>query len=369
MSSRDRKRALAEATTGSSSHERGAGEAKGRQGREGRQNFPSGVRVLGRREVLPVDGGADARVATIAGLQRGRVSRSQLIQVGISRHVISSMLDSGRLIRQYRGVYAVGHSAEVRLGREAAALLACGGGAALSHRTAASIWALGGPLGTDHPVEVTIAGRETSRTRTGIIVHRSSLIRPIDIVIRDGLPVTSPAWALLDLAAHTSTREAERSLDEALAQRLVSLTKLRELLTRVQGRHGGQRVLSHLLGGRSGPSTVTRSEAEEQMLALIRAAQLPAPQLNVRVCGYEVDFHWPEHQLVLEVDGYAWHSGRSAFERDRRKGIALARAGIELLRVSWRQIQEESLPLVAGLAARLAARSSGAWRVRSAGGD
>jgi very-short-patch-repair endonuclease len=309
------------------------------------------VKVLGASALLPVTGRRDQRVAAIAAVQRGRVSYEQLMQAGLTRHMVANMVTGGRLLREHQGVYAVGHGAEIPLARETAALLASGPRSALSVRTAGRLWGLSRP-DENSPVDVTLLGQRRTRGRKGITVHRSRLITHRDVLTKDGLPLTSPAWTLLDLAESGTHREVERALEEALARRLVSLTKLREALGRAK-RRGGGRLLAGLVADRAHP-TLTRSEAEEQMLALIRAADLPPPQLNVEVCGYEFDFHWPEHWLVVEVDGFAWHAGRAAFERDRRKGIALAGVGIELVRVSWRQIRDDSYALVAGLAVRLA---------------
>jgi very-short-patch-repair endonuclease len=310
------------------------------------------VKVLGSGRLLPVSGGRDERVAAIAGAQRGRVTSAQLLQAGLSRHVTAGMVTAGRMQREHRGVFVVGHAAAIPLGREAAALLACGWEALLSRGTAAALWGMVRTGNGRAPVEVTIVGAWTRRQRRGIVSHRSHLITPRDAAVKDGLPVTSPAWTLLDLAASATPRQLERALDEALAQRLVSPTKLRELLGRTHG-HPGRRSLTQLIAD-WGPSTITRSEAEERMLALIRAAQLPAPQVNVRVCGYEVDLYWPAEKLVVEVDGFQWHSGRVAFERDRRKGMALAAAGTDLVRVSWTQLEHGAVSVAAAIAAAIA---------------
>ena len=93
------------------------------------------------------------------------------------------------------------------------------------------------------------------------------------------------------------------------------------------------------------------------MLELIRAAGLPPPEVNARVCGYEVDFLWRRQRLVVEIDGYAFHSSRSAFERDRAKGAALLAAGFQVMRVTWLQMEREPYVVVAHLAQALA-RSS-----------
>jgi very-short-patch-repair endonuclease len=174
-----------------------------------------------------------------------------------------------------------------------------------------------------------------------------------DVTIHRGLPVTSPARTLLDCAETLTPRALERALDEALALRIVSISKLREVLSRAHGRHGAP-LLKALLDHR-GPSTITRSQAEERMLELIRLAGLPAPELNVTLeGGFTVDFLWRQQRVALEVDGYAWHHTKSAFERDRRKDAFLKRAGLDLARVTWDQMRDEPLAIIAKLATTIA---------------
>jgi very-short-patch-repair endonuclease len=100
---------------------------------------------------------------------------------------------------------------------------------------------------------------------------------------------------------------------------------------------------------------LTRSEAERRLLELIRTAELPAPETNARIAGYEVDFVWHAQRLVVEVDGYAFHSMRSSFERDRRKDAELIARGWRVIRVTWRQLTEAPAALIATLATALAA--------------
>ena len=113
----------------------------------------------------------------------------------------------------------------------------------------------------------------------------------------------------------------------------------------------GAGALRELLDGRP---TLTRSEAERRLLALIRRARLPAPQTNVRVAGHEVDCHWHAERLVVEVDGYAYHAGRDAFERDRRRDTDLLAAGRRVIRVTWRRIVDEPEAVIAAIAQALA---------------
>ena len=312
------------------------------------------MRVLGDWGIVVVEGTPHERVGALAGRQRGHVTHQQLLAAGLTRASIRTMVSQGSMIPVHRGVYVVGHLAPVSLGREAASLLACGEHAILSHTSAASIWELPPWQLAGAYVELTLVSGRWSRKRSGIRAHRSAIITPKDVRIHDRLPVTSPARTLLDVAGlpASTRRDVERALDEALARRIVSLTKIAELLERSAG-HPGHGILSALVAQR-GPSTVTRSQAEERMLGLIRAADLPAPELNVRLLGFTVDFFWREQRVALEVDGYAWHSSHSAFERDRRKANALTDAGVPLIRATWDQMNSEPFAIVARLAQMLA---------------
>jgi very-short-patch-repair endonuclease len=133
--------------------------------------------------------------------------------------------------------------------------------------------------------------------------------------------------------------------------------QLLALIDRVAG-HRGRGRLAKVLQRRDEP-TLTRSEAEERLLALVRAARLPAPACNVRVRPYEVDFLWRAERLIVEVDGYAFHSTRAAFERDRRRDADLQARGFSVMRVTWRQLAHEPEAVVARLAQRLSSRQ---WR-------
>jgi very-short-patch-repair endonuclease len=133
-------------------------------------------------------------------------------------------------------------------------------------------------------------------------------------------------------------RELERALAEAVAKRLAKHADMLELL----GRHGqcpGAGRLRALLA--SGEPALTRSEAEEGFLTLIRKAQLRMPDVNVAVCGYEVDFFWRQEQFVVEIDGFAFHGTADRFESDRRRDAVLAAAGVRVMRVTWRQLERE----------------------------
>ena len=292
--------------------------------------------------------GRDAVIAALATRQYGVVSRAQLLAAGIGPGAIATRMKRHGLIPLHRGVYAVGHTALVPLAREAAALLAGGPAALLSHRSAAWLWRL--VERRVEPVEITVPA--SSRRRPGLIIHRSRGLGPDDVSVRRGLPATTPARTLLDLATVSTARELERALDEAFTQRVTSRAALRAAVQRAQGHHGAGRVRA-LLAGNQEPA-LTRSEAEERFLGLLRDAALPPPAVNAKMAGHVVDFLWRERGLIVEIDGFRFHSTRSAFERDRRRDAELTAAGFRVLRVTWRQLCDEPFVVIARLAAALA---------------
>ena len=157
---------------------------------------------------------------------------------------------------------------------------------------------------------------------------------------------------MLDLASDLPPYLFERAIAEAQVRRLVRKDDLADQLARNRG-WPGTRALRRLLELERGP-TLTRSEAERRMLALVRAADLPPPVVNARLGRYEIDFLWRSQRLVVEVDGYAYHANRRAFERDRERDAALAAAGYTVLRVTWRQLVGAPGAVVARIAAALA---------------
>jgi len=288
-------------------------------------------------------------IATLAERQYGVVATRQLLAAGISASAITTRVRRHRLHRLYQGVYAVGHTALVPLAREMAAVLACGEGAAISHRSAATVWRM--PPPAEGPIDVTVA--RSGRSRSGLRIHRSRTLTDRDVQVRHGIPITTPERTLLDLADTSQDRDLERAIDEALVQTLTTRAALRAIVDDVQGRRGAPR-LGALLARENEPA-LTRSEAEERFLELIRAAGLDAPEVNVRVGSHMGDFLWRDRRVVVEIDGYRFHSSRKAFERDRLRDAQLAARGYRVMRITWRQLIEEPYSGVARLSRALAA--------------
>jgi very-short-patch-repair endonuclease len=289
----------------------------------------------------------ESAIAELAARQRGVVTRAQLLEIGLTRGAIDRRLKSARLHSLYRGVYLVGHSRTTEGARELGAALACGARAVVSHRSAAGLWRLLPAAPGD--IDVTVAG-DDRRARSGIRVHRVADLDRCDVRRLGGIPVTAPARTILDLAAVVSTRELERAVAEAHARGLARRAELVALLARCPRRAGVAALRSLIALNAS--AALTRSEAEERLLALVRTAELPAPEVNVRFGRHEVDFAWRQQGLIVEVDGFRFHSSRAAFERDRSRDAELASLGFRVIRVTWRQIVDRPAAVVPGSRAR-----------------
>jgi hypothetical protein len=252
------------------------------------------------------------------------------------------MVRAGWLHPVHRGVFAVGRRSLPRKGRWMAAVLACQPDALLSHRSAAALHGL--LRTTPSVIEVTVPTKR-GRDIRGVRTRFARRLEPQDRTIVHGIPCTSVALTLLNIAAVTSRRQTERVCDEAEVQRLVDLQDLQQLLERARGRRGAA-TLRAVLTDHAVGTTLTRSALEELTLALCRHAGLPAPAVNADAAGasgrwYTVDFLWPRQRVVLETDGHAYHRTRSAIERDRRKEADLVTAGLRVLRSTWRQVERQ----------------------------
>jgi very-short-patch-repair endonuclease len=292
------------------------------------------------------------RRITALSRPHGVVARHQLTTAGISRNVIDNRVRAGWLRSVHRGVYAVG-PVQSEQAPYLAAVMACGDPAVLSHRCAAFLWRIIGQKPTG-PVDVAVPSRRCP-ARAGIRIHRVSELPADEVTALRRIRITAPARTLLDLASQLSRRELEQAVALAERRNLTTRARLLALIARYPSRPGTPK-LRQLLNGPVDPA-LARSEAEEAFLALVRRAGLPSPEANVPLHGYELDFLWRHEGLGVEVDGYAFHGDRDSFEADRRRDADLGAVGIQVMRVTWRQIREEPEAVLARLVRALASRS------------
>jgi very-short-patch-repair endonuclease len=288
------------------------------------------------------------RLRVLLRRQHSVITRPQLLALGFTSRVIERRLEAGRLVPLHQGVYLAGAVASP-LAHDMAAVLACAPASYSSHSSASHIWSLTPHMPKPERPEVTVVGRDPRRP--GVRVHRVQALPRTDTTTHKQIPITTPARTLLDLAPTLEPRQLEQALAEALRRRLVRPPTLHSLLARHPGRPGVP-ALRRLLD--SGEPAHSRSELEERFLALLRDADLPAPEVNAQVGPYEIDFLWRDQRLALETDGWDFHSDRTAFEQDRRRDAELVARGYRVIRVTWRQLAEEPIAVVARLAAALA---------------
>lgn len=285
----------------------------------------------------------------LGSAQHGVVSRTHLFERGLSVHAVDRLVRAHRLVVVRRGVYQVGPLPLPRAA-EAAAVLAGGPDARVSHRTAA---VLRGLLEDGHrldQVELTMP-RRAHRRMDGVRIHRVRDLRAEEVALFEGIPVTTVARTLLDIAETETGRIVEQAYAKALRMRLVSPESMRGIVERHRNHRGAplwRRLLMH-----EGRPAFTRSQAEETMLDMIRCARLPHPELNARVLAHEVDFVWHDARLVAEVDGYAYHASQHSFAADRRRDAELTAAGYRVLRFTWSDLTEDRMATVVRLAQAL----------------
>jgi hypothetical protein len=280
----------------------------------------------------------DKRIGDLASCQYGLVALWQLSDLDVE--LARKRAKVGRLHRVQQGVYSIRHRVIPRNGHLLAAVLACGPGAVLSHRSAAVLHGLLGEAGSRIHI---IAPNRRGRSPRGISAHRDGTLTSKDTAKVDGIPCTRIARTLLDLAA-TKDRGLCRAITQAEVERKFDLREVEELLRRNKGRRGVRR-LRLAIGLHDPREQLTRRELEARFLDLCRRYGLPLPEVNghlvVNGISMMPDFIWREAGLIVEADSRRVHGTVAAFEKDRRRDQILAAAGWTVIRCTWRQVLDE----------------------------
>jgi very-short-patch-repair endonuclease len=259
----------------------------------------------------------DRAIAAIAARQYGVVSRGQLLAAGVSSRQIQRRVATGRLLPLHRAVFAVGHEAPRDEARWLAAVLACGEGAVLSHRSAGALWRV-----LDHDRALPDVTAATRRRTRGVAVHQGGLVAE-DMAVHRRIPVTSPARTLADLAHVLGEHAFERAVRESQFRRLFDVRSVLAVLDRRP---------SKALRALVADLTPTQTVMEDRLLRLCRRYGLPAPRTQQSIRGSRVDFAWPAHGVIVETDGYEAHGTPAAFQQDRATTNRLQLAGYTILR-------------------------------------
>ena len=276
--------------------------------------------------------GIDEQLAQIAARQNGNVTIAQLHALGLNNVAINYRVKIGRLYRVYRGVYSVGRPPTTPLEKAAAAVLACGERAALSHRSAMTLW--GFWKRWDEPFRVSVAG---DRRPNGIQTHRVTGLLQRDIRVEHGIRVTSPARTLLDNAPEIPPRSLRRVVNDGRRSGLITLDALADVVRRFPLHPGAPLLREHL----QNPTGPTRSEFEDAFVPFCEKFGLPVPKMNTTVAGYEVDAYFEQERLIVELDGWDFHNDRAAFESDRDRDATMLALGIVTVRITWERLKGE----------------------------
>lgn len=259
---------------------------------------------------------------------RALITRDQARALGFSDSSIARLVASGEWVRVFRSVYRLAVIEATWEQTLLAACLAGGDDTVVSHRSAARLYGLDGEW--DDSIEISSGKR---LRLDGVRCHQAPIIAR-DRTLKRGLPVTSVEKTMIDLAAVTAGDQVEIALDSALRLRITTLARLRWNVG--QGPRKGVKGIGTLVSLLKDRSSMSESALETRFLQILRQHSLPVPQSQYRVTeGTRVvgrfDFAYPNAKLIIEVDGYRWHSGRHAWQRDWKRNNALNRLGWTVL--------------------------------------
>jgi hypothetical protein len=275
----------------------------------------------------------DGQIAELAGQQFNRISRQQLLDLGLSEKAIAHRLASGRLVAVEQGVFAIAPVLENDWGRWMAATLTAPG-SVLSHLSAAAAW---GFLSLPRQLEqVTRPGSGGPRRHGGVLAFRSSKLDG-DVTTMRGIPITSAPRTLLDLARTVGDRALARAVREAVRLERTTLAALGDRLGEYRGRRGSRRLAGTIARYSGLPLERARSGAEVRALEVLRGAKRPLPRLNARIAREEADLSWPREKLVIEIDGGPFHLDVG---EDQRKERTWEEAGWRVRRIPSDEVYE-----------------------------
>jgi hypothetical protein len=300
----------------------------------------------------------ERKLARIAGRAHGVVTRRELLRAGVTLEEIRQRLRTGALIREHPGVYLAGHRAPNLAARYLAAVKACGDRAVLSGVAAACLYGL--IKGSAPAPEVTAP---TQRRVKGVRTRRGRL-HPGDVTTWRGIPATTVARTLVDLARCLPLGDLARACHEAGVRYGTTPAQVETVLVRRPTSPGAAKLRRIL----HGDVRVTLSKLERRFLSLLEEAGLPLPQTNRPAGGRRVDCRWPEHALTVELDSYRYHSSRYAWEKDRHREREAHSRGDEFRRYTYGDVFDDPAVVVSELRKLLAERGTPPERARPGGG-
>ena len=277
----------------------------------------------------------------LAAKQFNRVSRQQLLDLGLTERAIEFRLERGQFVAVEEGVLAIAPVLEHDdWGRWMGSTLTSPG-TVLSHFSAAAAWAF---WDRARPVEtVTRPGNGGPRRHGGVLVFRSSTLAG-ECTKLYGIPITSVPRTVVDLAPRISPRALARVVRDVVRLHLASVSELADAVGRHRGRRGSHRLALALARYTGLPIERARSGAEVRALELLRDAGRPAPRLNERIAGEEADLSWASDRVIVEIDGGPFHLDVG---EDARKQTCWEQAGWTVRRISSDDVYERPTALLA----------------------
>ena len=249
-----------------------------------------------------------------------------MLGIGLSKGAINARLRTGALVYRYPGVYALAPARMDSQAVIAAAVLAGGPDAVASHASAAWLW--GFLSRYEPPPEIALT--KGDRRPRHILTHRCRSLRPRDITHQRGVPTTSRARTALDIAPRLTKKQLSRLVNDQLRENHLRIEALTDIITR-NPLHPATKLLRPFAETTANP---TRSDFEGEFLAFCAQYGLPTPQINVKVNGREVDAFFPEHNVIVECDGWDFHKDRAAFEDDRERDAENLKHGLATVRIT-----------------------------------
>jgi hypothetical protein len=276
-------------------------------------------------------------VNQISARQHGLITRSQAIDAGLSAAAVQRRLKDRRWLALRSGVYAIGGLPHTWEQTVMAACLAGGRETVASHATAARLWDLERAPSADR-IHVTSGPHRRIRL-DGVSAHRSIRLTAADLATRHRIPVTAPARTIIEVAGLIGTGDTGKCIDDALRRELITVDLLRASVARLAG--PGRRRLRDVraaLGHRLPGYDPGDSNLEVRALRTLAAAGLPTPVQQHRILidgrARRIDLAYPDAQMAIELDGWAWHGNVDAFHADRATRNELTSLGWAVLQIT-----------------------------------
>jgi very-short-patch-repair endonuclease len=271
----------------------------------------------------------------LAANQYGTFTRAQALQRGLREATIAYRIESRRWAVVHPGVYRLTGSPSTGRQRAMAAALWLGDAAAVSHTTAARLLRLDGVRSASLHLSIPNNVRRGRVSRPSFVLHRPQSLEAADRVVVDGIPCTSAARTLIDLAGVVNEEVLEVAFESARRMGLTSTEQLASRFTQVGALRKGTGNLRALLEHQRIGERALESPLEVKAWRLLRKSALPLPERQVRVGNYRVDFMWPAAKLIVECDGFDAHAGHLRWKRDRERIADIELRGYRVVHVMW----------------------------------